>query len=686
MNTPLQHVLRQLEGTRETGSGWQARCPAHDDAHPSLSVGESDEGAVLLKCHFGCSTEAILEAAGLAWGDLFSSDASAPSGDGVATAPPPQLPQKPRTPEVEGIPSEDVEAWRGALLDGEGRPAEAARRYLTEKRGLHPKMLRTHFVGLRRFRGKWWICFPVVDRREKRVQRVKRYGFDPAACQWIRRDGKKVVRTDGGGSGLYWTAGLKATTGLLLLCEGEIDALHARQHGFAAVTGTAGAGTFKRLWAEAIAAADVASRGVVICYDGDAAGRGEKPGQEGRQKPARLLTVIGADVRMGELPEGKDVNDVLRDGGKEALQEIVQQATPYHLPPERTGEGENAFSQNPRPTAKERKSLFRSAAEISEAGLPDPAWLVDGLLPEGAVVLLSGAAKGAGKTTFAVHLARALLTGQPFLDRPTSSAPVAYLTEQAVGNFFGDYLRPAGIEEAEGLKLLFGYETVGSGQSWQQTAWKAAEAAADAGARTLFVDTFLHFAGLTGEQENSSGAVQTALRPLQHAAAKLGLTIVVIHHNRKGGGDQYNAARGSSAFQGAADLIFNLARPPGNQRRTVRELSTAGRFSDVPEKLMIELQEDTDGHTRYDALGSEHDVAARSARSTALRVAPTSEGDALRLDDLLDAAREEDDALKETTFRNAVKKLTGSGKLREIGDGVKGDPYRYFRPLEEKAR
>jgi uncharacterized protein (DUF927 family) len=47
-----------------------ARCPGHDDRSASLSVSEGD-GKILVHCHAGCSTEAVLDALGLKMADLF---------------------------------------------------------------------------------------------------------------------------------------------------------------------------------------------------------------------------------------------------------------------------------------------------------------------------------------------------------------------------------------------------------------------------------------------------------------------------------------------------------------------------------------------------------------------------------------------------------------------------------------
>lgn len=39
-----------------------ARCPAHDDRHPSLSIQGADNGAVLVRCHAGCDQSRVIAA------------------------------------------------------------------------------------------------------------------------------------------------------------------------------------------------------------------------------------------------------------------------------------------------------------------------------------------------------------------------------------------------------------------------------------------------------------------------------------------------------------------------------------------------------------------------------------------------------------------------------------------------
>jgi putative DNA primase/helicase len=49
-------------GGRKAGAGWTARCPAHDDRTPSLSIRDADNVKVLVRCHAGCAKERVIAA------------------------------------------------------------------------------------------------------------------------------------------------------------------------------------------------------------------------------------------------------------------------------------------------------------------------------------------------------------------------------------------------------------------------------------------------------------------------------------------------------------------------------------------------------------------------------------------------------------------------------------------------
>ncbi len=84
---PLPNLLNRLEGVKRAGSGWTARCPAHDDQHNSLSIGIKPDGSALVHCHAGCETKDVLGRVGLSMADLFSVDKQSNNNNGSKSKP-----------------------------------------------------------------------------------------------------------------------------------------------------------------------------------------------------------------------------------------------------------------------------------------------------------------------------------------------------------------------------------------------------------------------------------------------------------------------------------------------------------------------------------------------------------------------------------------------------------------------
>ena len=66
-NGPLQRILDRLYQVtlfepKRSGHCWRARCPAHHDHCPSLSISLGEDGRVLLHCHAGCTQDEVIDA------------------------------------------------------------------------------------------------------------------------------------------------------------------------------------------------------------------------------------------------------------------------------------------------------------------------------------------------------------------------------------------------------------------------------------------------------------------------------------------------------------------------------------------------------------------------------------------------------------------------------------------------
>jgi len=76
----IEKVLTALgDSVRARGNGkWTAKCPAHDDRTPSLSISVDPNGTVGVKCWVGCTFEAIADSLSLKASDFFADKIKAP--------------------------------------------------------------------------------------------------------------------------------------------------------------------------------------------------------------------------------------------------------------------------------------------------------------------------------------------------------------------------------------------------------------------------------------------------------------------------------------------------------------------------------------------------------------------------------------------------------------------------------
>jgi hypothetical protein len=80
-------AFADLVQAQRTGPGrWKARCPAHNDRSPSLSIREGENGHVTLFCRAGCSLDSILAALHLVTDDLFGPPPSPEQADSIRAA------------------------------------------------------------------------------------------------------------------------------------------------------------------------------------------------------------------------------------------------------------------------------------------------------------------------------------------------------------------------------------------------------------------------------------------------------------------------------------------------------------------------------------------------------------------------------------------------------------------------
>lgn len=299
-----------------SGSGAErsARCIFHDDNNPSMSV-NVEEG--IFYCHndacgargdfidFYCRVRSLTfrEALGelaVRVGIEFKREAD---------------------PEEGVIDEAIVEANHERLLN-----TDNALRKLEERRGITEDTVRAWELG---HDGRRYYI-PIRDEVGRCVN-IRRY--DPDASD---STAKMISWRRGFGAARIWPfSSLDRVRGgddeFVLITEGEMDCLVALQMGFAAMTATGGAGTWRSTWNHYFRGVDV-----VICYDADEAGH------RGAVNVARNLRGVASSVRIVRLPltepPGADLTDYFIGHGmtSEDFRGLVERASEFE-PSDETG-------------------------------------------------------------------------------------------------------------------------------------------------------------------------------------------------------------------------------------------------------------------------------------------------------------------------------------------------------------
>jgi hypothetical protein len=133
------------------------------------------------------------------------------------------------------------------------------RDYLSKERGIADEIIDLHLLGWDGRR----IAIPVLNRAGKFA--FFKLAKDPGDPRY----GPKMLATPGAHVELFGWERVLARPEQIVICEGEFHRLALESRGFAAVTSTGGAGTFRLEWAEAFHEIPR----VYICFDNDAAGQ-----------------------------------------------------------------------------------------------------------------------------------------------------------------------------------------------------------------------------------------------------------------------------------------------------------------------------------------------------------------------------------------------------------------------------
>ena len=195
-------------------------------------------------------------------------------------------------------------------------------------------------------------------------------------------------------------------------------------------------------------------------------------------------------------------------------------------------------------------------------------WVVDGLIAEGGLALLSGRPK-VGKTTLARHLALAAARGRSWLGRdidPYGVPVLCLLLEDIPAGDRAEYRKLGSMADDPQVFVATDRHAFRENQIETLRA-----KIAGVQARLCIIDPLISF--LPMPDTDAYAKVYAAMEPLRNLARDTGCAILCCHHHRKSNTGEHGVrSMGSTAFTAVVDITIDLNWDgPGSPRTVTSE-------------------------------------------------------------------------------------------------------------------
>jgi len=532
----------------ESGRGLCPACsPSHKKQSKTLSLVPNTDGAY--KCFRGCTPEEIREALGN------------PKTQQIPTSFMREQPPAKRKNVVNEV---RVVQQFSDLMSCKGTALEAIR--WLANRGITTDMVRRYKLGIARARssGKMTYAITIPIETEGGGQYYVKKRIAPWEKEVTGEDDYKPWSQYGIPKTIFFTHRPEKAT-QTWLCEGEWDAIKLgwlvspHRDDVAVASFTCGATSVPQNSELARLPGEV-----IIFYDrNDNLNRqGKRPGEEGAKKVAAEL---GSRAKIAAVPmpekstvKGWDVSDAINHGYQlESFERAVLVAENYE-----PGQ-QNSFLAK----SKKLTQIYKEAADYVD-------WLVPDLFTTNELYCLAAEPR-AGKSLFALGLAKAISSGTEFLGRPCQQGEVVYICKEDPEDKVKERLIAQEWIEPEMDNVLVNSEfTLDELPELREYVRMAKPS-------LIIFDTLSRIQRSNG-RENSS-EIADVLAPLQDLAQQENICILVVHHTRKRTTEEtdfldiFDSVRGSGAIRATCRGMLVLAKTKQGFRLAVENGRTQAR-------------------------------------------------------------------------------------------------------------
>lgn len=307
-------------------------------------------------------------------------------------------------------------------------------------------------------------------------------------------------------------------------------------------------------------------------------------------------------------------------------------------------------------------------SRLATEARPNPSWLWNGYLVRGGITVLTSQWKS-GKTTLLSVLLSRLGTGGRLADRGVRACPAIIVTEEESDLWAGRHARLNFPDTVSFLCRPFRNAPVA--EEWELLIDCFRSCNWGRPYELVVIDTLAPF--LPCRTENNAAILLEALNPLR-ALAGIGVSVLILHHPKKGSTKAGQASRGSGALAGLADILIEMewfGRATSDDRR--RTLLGFSRYSETPRRLVIELTADG---TDYRSHGDIAPVAGFDGWPILAGVLAGS-AKPLTRDEILAGWPADVPPPEPTVLWRWLDRAVKTGEVRRDGSGRRSAPFTY---------
>ena len=303
---------------------------------------------------------------------------------------------------------------------------------------------------------------------------------------------------------------------------------------------------------------------------------------------------------------------------------------------------------------EENPPPFLTMGELLAEPEESERWLVEGIVPCGALTLVSAAPK-AGKSTATRCLSVAVATGRPWLGRDTTRGRVLYLCLEDKRPEVRRHFAAMDAPKDDSIHCFID-RWPPSHATEQLRTWVD-----EFKPRLVVIDPLFRF--LRVDDVSNYARVSRAFDPLIDLARKSGAALVLTHHQRKSGGSDGSETLGSQAIFGSVDNAIFIYRDADS-----RQMRTQVRIGEDIARTAIQL----DAHGWVCLVGAGAPAREQTIADEIVSALGDPHTGSMRLEQLHTAVgrRSED-------IDRALERLVDRGLVQRTGRGRKGDPYRF---------